>query len=110
MNGSQIVLYSLADEELLAAIRAYGFELYKDITEVSVKRRCLSLYANLGVTLAAARGVYGDPIVEYVIGGMLCMGKRLLVNYSNSWRFLFNRSLAMDSRMNIELSKASVRI
>lgn len=37
MNGSQIVLCSLADEELLAAIRDYGFEPYKDVTEVPVK-------------------------------------------------------------------------
>lgn len=37
MNGSQIVLCSLADEELLADIRYYGFEPYKDITEVPVK-------------------------------------------------------------------------
>ena len=34
MNGSQIVLCSLADEELLAAIRDYGFEPYRDVTEV----------------------------------------------------------------------------
>ena len=37
MNGSQIVLCSLADEELLAAIRDYGFEPYRDVTEVPAK-------------------------------------------------------------------------
>ena len=37
MKGSPIVLCSLADEELLAAIRDCGFELFKDITEVPVK-------------------------------------------------------------------------
>lgn len=147
MNGSQIVLCSLADEELLATIRDYGFEPYKDITEVPVKeveniriilgggvtekenlKRLpnlsfvqlssagtngyddLSLYANPDVTLATASGVYGDPIAEYVIGGMLCMGKRSLANYLSSRGLLFNRSLAIDSRMDIELSKASVGI
>lgn len=34
MNGTKIVLYSLADEELLATIRNHGFEPYNDITEV----------------------------------------------------------------------------
>lgn len=37
MNGSPIVLCSLADEVLLAAIRDCGFELYKDITEMPAK-------------------------------------------------------------------------
>lgn len=37
MNGSQIVLCSLADEELFAVFRDYGFEPYKDVTEVPVK-------------------------------------------------------------------------
>lgn len=70
----------------------------------------LSLYANPDVILATASGVYGEPIAEYVIGGMLCMGKRSLANYLSSQGFLFNRSLAMDSRMDIELSQASVGI
>ena len=33
----------------------------------------LSLYANPDVILATASGVYGEPMAEYVIGGMLCM-------------------------------------
>lgn len=37
MNGSQIVLCSLADEELLATIRDCGFKSYKDVTEVPAK-------------------------------------------------------------------------
>lgn len=69
-----------------------------------------SLYANPDVTLATASGVYGDPIAEYVIGGMLCMGKRSLANYLSSRGFLFSRGLAMESGMDIELSKASVGI
>ena len=147
MNGPQIVLCSIADEELSSVIRDYGFELYRDFTEVPAKKveniRIIlgggvterenlkklsnlsfvqlssagtngyddsSLYANPNVTLATASGVYGDPIAEYVIGGMLCMGKRSLANYLSSRGFLFNRSLAMDSRMDIELSKACVGI
>lgn len=147
MNGPQIVLCSIADEELSSVIRDYGFELYRDSTEVPAEKveniriilgggggektnlKRLSnlsfvqlssagtngyddslLYANPGVTLATASGVYGDPIAEYVIGGMLCMGKRSLANYLSSRGFLFNRSLAVDSQMDIELSKASVGI
>lgn len=37
MNGSQIVLCSLADEELFAFFKDYGFEPYKDVKEVPVK-------------------------------------------------------------------------
>lgn len=146
MNGTKIVLCSLADEELLATIRNHGFEPYNDITEVPAQeveniriilggvtekknlRRMpnldfvqlssagvngyddLSLYENPNVMLATASGVYGDPIAEYVIGGMLCMGKRSLANYLSSRGLIFNRSLAMDPQMDSELSKASVGI
>lgn len=37
MNGSQIVLCNLADEELFAFFKDYGFEPYKDVKEVPVK-------------------------------------------------------------------------
>lgn len=38
MNGPQIVLCSIADEELSSVIRDYGFELYRDFTEVPAKK------------------------------------------------------------------------
>ena len=70
----------------------------------------ISLYAAPNIMLATASGVYGAPIAEYVIGGMLCMGMCSLANYLSSRGFFFHRKLAIDSLLDIELSKAVVGI